>query len=344
MTRRQQQQNSSGEGPVRASDVEAKPVEWLWGKRIPKGDITVVAGRPDMGKGLFAAHVAADVSKRGGKVIYSAIEDDMGRMTRPRLEAAGANLDNIMLWSFSLPADMEALEAQVRDFGASLVVMDPLAAHLQGVSRYSDSIRLVTNPITKMARSTKAAFLVVEHAIKRISEQADPLTAISGGGSGMVAASRAAFLFGVDPEDDDYRMLCSVKSNYGEKPKAIQYETDLEDIRFDTEVTEIAALLKVQEMDFHASKLLRVPAGKTGRKPEKRADAAEWLMMYLHAAAKPVKAGEVIEDAKQHGISRKTVTRAATEHGIVRTPPGGGPGCTWSLNADLKAALDQGGE
>ena len=89
-----------GDEAVIAAEVEAKEVKWIWGDRIPQGMMTIVAGRPDQGKGMFVAHVAADISRRGGNVIYSAAEDDNGMMTRPRLEAAGADLDRILLWEF----------------------------------------------------------------------------------------------------------------------------------------------------------------------------------------------------------------------------------------------------
>ncbi len=101
--------------PIKASGVEAQAVDWLWRERIPKGMITLVAGKPDQGKGMFAAHVAAEVSAAGGRVLYSAAEDDPARMTRPRLEAAGANLDNVLLWRFRLPQNGESLGKLVTD-------------------------------------------------------------------------------------------------------------------------------------------------------------------------------------------------------------------------------------
>src|SRR6516164_1970126 len=106
--------------PVRAIDVEPEPPDWLWENRIPRKQMSVVAGKRNQGKGLLCAHIAAQVSRmrfrdgeetRPGRVLYSAIEDSHSLMTRPRLEAAGANLDNVELWRFSLPAMMDKLEA-----------------------------------------------------------------------------------------------------------------------------------------------------------------------------------------------------------------------------------------
>lgn len=323
----------------KASSIRPEPIEWLWRERLPKGKISVVAGKPDQGKGLFAAHVAAAVSKRGSKVLYSAMEDDHGTMTRPRLEAAGANLDNVLIWRFHLPTQMDELAAHIIDNDIRLVVMDPFAAHLQGVSRYSDSIRRVLTPLTKLAEQTNCSILVIEHALKRVANNAHPLSAIGGNSSGVVAAARAAFVFGKDPNDDDRRVLACVKLNVREMPKAVAFEIDTDEFSV---VGEIPSLLMQGECEFDPKRLLTTDAdGKPGRKPDKRAAAAEWLTQYLIAANKPVLAKVIKEDAKHAhggGISNNTLRRAVEDMGIVKSAAGG-PHVTWDLPSDLKTAL-----
>jgi hypothetical protein len=48
------------------SDVEMKPVRWLWYRRIALGKLTVIAGNPGLGKSQITAFLAAMVST-GGK-------------------------------------------------------------------------------------------------------------------------------------------------------------------------------------------------------------------------------------------------------------------------------------
>lgn len=322
---------------VQASTVKPRKVEWLWRKRIPKGMITIVAGKPDQGKGLCMAHIAADVSRRGGNVLYSAAEDDAAMMTRPRLESAGANLDRVFLLRFSLPQDLERVASIVRENDIRLCVLDPLAAHLsQGISRHTDSIRRITNPLEEVAAETGCAFIVVEHVLKRVSPNAPPIAAIGGSGSGITAAARMAYIFGTDPEDDERRVLCSVKSNIREMPAPFAFETDSEELAV---VGNIPNLIPVGETAFDVMTLLTKSDGKPGRKPDKRAAAAEWLVQYLVAAGQPVKAGDVMEDGKQHGLASKTVRRAADDMGVVRNPPGGGRNCTWDLPDEVKQAM-----
>lgn len=324
---------------IKAHEVAPKKVDWLWRERIPRGMITIVAGKPDVGKGMFAVHVAAALSKRGENVIYSAQEDDAGMMTRPRLEAAGADLDRVFLWRFRVPESISELANHVMDNDVKLVIMDPFAAHLSnGISRHSDNVRVVTGAMSEIAEASGCAFLIVEHALKRVSPKAHPLTAIGGSGSGLPAASRMAFVFGTDPEDHDRKILCCVKANIRDQPKAISFEVDTEELPI---VGEVASIVAEGECEFDARKLLSQESekGKVGRPPDKRASAAEWLTMYLYGEGKPVKAGTVMEDAKQHGLSSKTVRRAADDMGVLRNPPGGGRNCTWDLPQDVKDAM-----
>jgi KaiC/GvpD/RAD55 family RecA-like ATPase len=110
-----------------AKDVEPEQVEWLWPLeavkdaeqgRIPRSMLSVVAGRADQGKGLFAVRVASDVSRSGQNVLYSAIEDSPAIMTRPRLEAAGADLAGEEAARKAVPDILAALHRQKKDSAA----------------------------------------------------------------------------------------------------------------------------------------------------------------------------------------------------------------------------------
>jgi hypothetical protein len=324
--------------PIRADKVRAERVDFLWNGRIPRGMISVVAGKPDQGKGLFAARVAADVSNTGERVLYSAAEDDFGKMTKPRLEAAGADLNNILLWRFRLPMQMNELAHIVRENNIKLVVMDPLASHLGGgVSRHSDNIRTVTEPLTDLVESTGASVLIVEHALKRASRAGDPLDVIGGTGSGLPAAARAAYLFGMDPDDGDKRILCKAKFNVGLSPKPLSFELDVDDLLEIGEVPYLEVEKERPEFDwFRLFEGEKKNQDKTiGRPPDKRAAAAEWLTTYL-AENGPTLSSTIQEDAKQAGMSVKTLRRAAEDMEVVKDPPGGGRNCTWDLSNEVK--------
>jgi len=324
--------------PIRLDRVKPEKIEWLGRERIPKGMISVVAGRADQGKGLFAAHVAAEASQAGVRVLYSAAEDSAGKMTRPRLEVAGVDMKNVLLWRFKLPKQWPELANIIVKHNIGLVVLDPLASHLSGgISRHSDNIRQVTDPMEELLTKTDCSMLIVEHVLKRGSRDGDPLSMIGGTGSGLVAAARAAFLLGTDPGDPDRRILACAKLNVREKPQALAFEMDVVEHR---RVGEQPRLVYDEELvGFDPMRMYTKPKGTIGRPPDKRAAAAQWLSEYLAMAGGPVPAGQVFEDAKQYNMSAKTIRRAADEMHVVKVPPSGGPKVTWDLPDKVKELM-----
>lgn len=337
--------------PIRADKIKPEKVDWLWKGRIPRGMMSIVAGRPDQGKGLFMSHLAAEVSRtrimlpdgshRWGQVLYSAAEDAHALMTVPRLQASGAVMKNVYLDRFRLPEGQMELEAFIIEKNIDLVVLDPIAAHLgRGVSRHSDNIRTVLNPLSEFIEESRTAVVMVEHVLKRFGKNAHPLAAIGGSGSGLPAAARMAFILGVDPDDDDRRILACVKSNIRDAPKAVAFQVDSTDL---DEIGDVPyLLLEDEEVDYDPLRLLVIEtSGRTGRPPDKRAAAAEWLTNYLYAAGQPVPAGKVIEDSKHYSMTVQTLRRAAADLGVLRNPPGGGRNCTWELPEELKQLMDE---
>jgi AAA domain len=328
----------------RAKDIKPRPVTWLYADRIPLGMLTVVAGPANVGKGLFASHLSAEVSKAGGVVLYSAIEDDEEQMIRPRLEAVGANLNKVWLHRLHFPDDLEPLAEYVAAKGVKLVILDPWSAHLgRGVSRFSDAIRDVTTPLSKIAETYGCSIVIMEHTIKRVSRTAFPLSAIGGSGSGLTAACRMGFIFGTDPDNEERKVLACVKHNIRPKADAMIFDVNVETLPI---VGDIAWLDYDGEEVFDPMRLLVLPKddsgsrGKPGRAPEKRARASEWLTLYLYQAGGPVRASNVMQDAKDADISAKTLRNASQECKIEKHPPGGGRNCTWDIPAATRKAID----
>ena len=118
-----------------------------------------------MGKSLLTIDLVARLS-RGGPLpdgspvsrpstsILLSAEDDAADTIRPRAEAAGADLNRLVIARTSTagcrdcPADLPALEELIRDCEAELVVIDPLMAFLPpGVAANLDQcVRQVLSP------------------------------------------------------------------------------------------------------------------------------------------------------------------------------------------------------
>lgn len=89
---------------TRADQIEMLPTHWLWEKRIPLGELAILAGKEGIGKSTAAYTLAADITKgtlegrhQGcpKSVVVAATEDDWARTVKPRLVGAGADCEKI---------------------------------------------------------------------------------------------------------------------------------------------------------------------------------------------------------------------------------------------------------
>lgn len=326
--------------PKLAQDIAPEDVQWLWRERIPRGMFSMIAGKPDQGKSMMAAHIAADVTREGGTVLYSSAERPFSIVERPRLQAAGAVLSRVRAagpgtgYRFTLPADMDALAEQIVEFGIDLLVMDPVSAHFSGVAPGSDKIRDILTPFADLISQTGTAVLFIEHALKRVAPHADPLSAVRGNSSGIPAACAMGFLFGSDPLHKEQKVLANVKANICEQPTALQFEIDEVEIGMESPYP----VLKLEEelSGYDAIRLIARPE-QIGRPDDKRKAAEQWLIDYLAAAGEPIKSSTIKDDALAHDISARTLRRAAVQVGIVKE--GNGPAMTWWLPDDVLANL-----
>ncbi len=317
-----------------AATVDRARVSYIWRERIPRGMLSLLYGRPGGAKSLFAVHVAADVSHHG-RVLFATHEDPLRQVARPRLEAAGANLEHVHFWTPTLPEETWRLEEVIRERRVDLVVLDPIAPSLS-VSIYNDQeVRTALTPLSEVAEKTDAGILLIHHPVKNPARNAHPLLAVGGSGGGLAGAARVVYLWGRSPDDPDERILACVKSNLGPEAKTLAFELDTYEFE---DVGEIARLIYVGESDVPPEVLL---AGNqaTGKKvPEKLARACEFLCNYLRLGPRPP--AEIKEDAKQYGITWMTIRRAADELGLIRI--NAGPKTTWRLPLELLALMNEG--
>src|SRR5689334_4378705 len=185
---------------TRISSIESRPVEWIWKNRIPRSMLTLLEGDPATGKSTLLLDLVARVSRgwnmpgpnaallggnQPGMVILLSAEDDPASVIRPRLEAAGADLDRVVI--LSVPTldggdrevaitddDIARIEAVALSEGAVLVVVDPLTAYLtDSTDTNSDhSVRRALVKLKGLAERTGCAVVCVRHWRKSASETA----------------------------------------------------------------------------------------------------------------------------------------------------------------------------
>src|SRR5690242_12137445 len=125
---------------INLGDVQRREVVWLKHGWIPRGMLSMLAGDPGLGKSLWTMNLAAERTRLGEHVVLCCVEDSLEYGIKPRLQAAGAVTSLVHSFSpktrdghdrdASFPSDGTLLLQIVQEVGASLVVLDPLAALL----------------------------------------------------------------------------------------------------------------------------------------------------------------------------------------------------------------------
>jgi AAA domain len=328
--------------PIRASELEPKPVSWLWPGRIPLGLLTYLAGEPGLGKSLLAVRLAAMLSRgeligaEANSLILSA-EDSREHVLLPRLRAAGAELTRVFFPPLGedgfeqlirLPDDLDRLGELVSQVGAKLVVVDPLVAHLpERVNSWQDqSVRTALAPLHRLAEETGAAFLLIGHLNK--GEGNKPLERI-GGSIGIPAAARSVLLLARDPDDPEgeaglQRVLAHVKSNVGLLSTSLAFGLEPVTLDGDDQI-ESVRVVQLGGSRFVGSELL----GEQRKRPSKLERATSLLESELAEGPKPV--AELQAKASELSISSTTLERAKAELAITSDKLGLNEGWNWTL-------------
>jgi len=327
---------SNGKEPdlVPLSSIQCRPVDWLWPGRIPRGKLTLLVGDPGTGKSTVTMDLVARLSTGGqmpdgsacrpGHSIILNAEDGAEDTIKPRLLLHGANENNISLllgvrqheteYSFSLKTDLEALEKAILRTGCQLVVVDPLSAYMPYINQFRDGdVRSVLAPLSRLAEQYNVAIIGISHLNKNSQVQILHRTQ---GSMGFVAAARSVLAVVPDFNDENRRVLASIKNNLSKPPPILSFTmSDEGKICWDE--------TPVQHFDLEAA----LGDQKTRGEGRKIAQAEQFLYQVLREG--PVAAREVYDYAEQDGIKKSTLDRAKQGMGIKSDKQGFGPDGEW---------------
>jgi len=343
----------------RLSDIEARPVRWLWPGRIARGKVTILAGHPGLGKSQLTASLAAIVTTGGiwphdntrcepGNVVFFSAEDDAEDTIRPRLEAAGADLDRIFILdavldergshprSFNLRVDLPRLGQMLMYIGGvALVVIDPITAYLGETDSHKNAdIRALLSPLGELAARHDSSIVCISHLSKGGSGEA--LMRVTGS-LAFVAAARAAFLVARDPGAANRRLFLPIKNNI------CRDETGL---AFTLESVELPGSIETSRVCWHdtAVTITADEAMAPQEDPKERSalDEAKLFLTNLLADG-PVSSRQIRADAEGAGLSWRTVQRAQKVVGIDAYKGGMNEGWFWMLPSK-HAKIDEDGQ
>lgn len=310
------------------SSFVRRPLEWLWPGRIPLGKIALLSGDPNLGKSLITIEMAARVSAdrdwpfdapipKAGRALLLAAEDDVADTIRPRLEAAGANLDRVdVLLSQSAGGDRRRPVSLARDAVAiadladkgnyRLIVIDPITAYLDG-SDINDQqeVRGVLSELSLVAERSRAAVVVVNH--HRKSNDKGPAIYRTLGAIAFAAVARSAWNVMKDPADPSRRLMAPVKMNLAANPRAIAYR--IEDpglVKWETEPVDVTAdEVSIEALDHRDAE-------------DRLREAKIWLHQFLSTG--PRRSTDVKAAARKDGIANRALWAAKAALSVKSVP------------------------
>lgn len=328
-----------------ASEFRDKPTRWLWRNRIPLGEITLLAGRGGVGKSTLAFQLAAWVTVGDMKgefyhspqnVLYVINEDNPHSYVIPHLKAAGADMSRIKicevrdeageLSKLTLPGDIDALAAAVREHNCVLVIMDPISSNLRGKKNDGDEMRPVLERLRReITEELDCAILGIAHLRK--GQAGDLMEAIMGS-SELGNVARAALGVIEDPDDSDAIILSQEKGNMAPKgQESFRYKI-LDHSYWSEDAQTFIRTTRLEWLDPTMTRASDVYADRAGGGDGSVNDAVDWLRGFLSAGPKTRK--EVLDAAqKQHfGLRRVNAARKTLR---VTSTRGFGTEAEWSL-------------
>jgi len=234
-------------------------------------------------------------------VIYQSAEDGLADTVKPRLEAAGANCENISAIDESIKSLSmidERLEEAVIRTKAKLLILDPIQAYLGGgmdMNRANEA-RDMTKKLATLAEKYQCAIVLVGHMNKAAGNKA----AYRGMGSiDFFAVARSVLLVGRVEGEANIRAVVQIKNNLAAfgHPKAFELSEDGFHWLGDYEIT--------------ADEVLGGIAPKANK-----LEQAKRLLREVAETNNAMQSNEIFNLAEEQGISRRTLENAKKELSI----------------------------
>ena len=322
--------------PVLRNLASVKPSEisWLSPLRLARGELTLLAGDPGVGKTWIALDITARLTRGkafpGGaaapvhplNVILMA-DENREATSIARLRMLGGDVTRVNCCTEMTTArgltdlrltDIDVLEQAITSRNAELLVIDPVNSYIAGADSYNDvEMRGVLNPLVKLARRASIAILTLMHLSKNVRRQ--PLHRILGSVA-YIGVARIVLLAMKDPKRRHAGLLFSPKNNLAEEAEPLTYilgkrlTWGAAPADFDGELLLSASPVGTDALDHSANEFL----GALLNDPRET-----W----------PLKAEVTVEKARKVGISPSSLQRARSVFGITTRKKGFGPRAEW---------------
>ncbi|TFD48714.1 AAA family ATPase [Cryobacterium sp. Hh11] len=340
---------------TRASDVQAVAVTWLHDGLIPLKTITVVAGMSGIGKTTLVLLWMAQITRgelpgeflgRPQDVLIMSPEDDPGAITRPRLEAAGADLDRVHFVSVTrrtasgevetiatFPTDLDILREAVVSTNAVAILLDPIASLIDGNLDKREDVRAAFDALAgEIANKYELAVVLIAHNKKGI----DSVRSKVSGSAAITDAARSVLALGRD--DETGQIILSVdKSSYstteGTNHAYMLMTTPVALASGGT--TDVARAVYIGETSISVAELNERHDGSDDEHDDRNA-AQSFVLDYLKGIdVQEANASDVLKAGRAAGFTDKDLKNArgrCKNPRVVSRKSGFGAGWVWAID------------
>lgn len=318
--------------PRSMADVVTRNIDWITPGMFARGEVTIVEGDPGLGKSylmqVIAGHMCdgkkipseVDYEAVQGRVAYFDTENTADTVTKMRLIENGVeNLDNYFQGEepFSIDDEekwervMEVLE----DLRPTLVVFDTINLYIGGADTYraSETQQALVN-FKMLGSQFNCAVVLLRHLTKSNKEKA----LYRGQGSiAFTGIARIVLTVGLDPEDQDTRVVACTKNNIGPKMRSFTYQiVGLPDT---PKTKNRSKLMWGDFVDLTADDIISVAPIKN----KDNESAVKWLRDQLEKHDK-IEVGKLERMASARSLGKTVLHRAAEQLSVTKTTRGEG--------------------
>ena len=303
--------------------VQPEKIVWFWENRIPRGNLSILAGIGGLGKSTAVCDIIGKVTtgrplpgetapRSPERVLLLNCEDDPATVIRPRLDAAGADAsmvaniegfqrgDEIHWVDFDIHSPN--FEDVIRDGNFTFLVVDPISGHMGGTKQNDTAqVRAVMQKLQAVAKNTGCTILVLTHSPKAAPNVQSAFI----GSQAFLSCARAGFVVLKDPDDQDRVLFLSAKSNYSPEKTGLAY-------RFENVDGVGRVVWDEQAVNTDPNSYFVQQSTGTGQDSQKCEQASQKLCEFL---SEPKSVKEVNAWAQAEGITQATLRRAREHNG-----------------------------
>ena len=315
------------------SDIEDRPVDWLWQDRLASGTLAMLSGDPGSGKTWLALAIAAALSRgrvpsntgdtrQPANILYASAGNEAAELVRPRFAKLNGDPSRLFLLRGVLSAgstqstslslrDTPMLEDALERTQARLLIIDSLHSYLWAVDRHrANESGSAFDNLARLADKHRCCILLVRQLRKRGAGQAS---------IELSSAIRTEFLAGSSPDAPNHPALVQVKSNLGPLAPSLGYAID------QTGGFSWTGPSKLTPAELMTDR--PIAAGLPRRKL-----VAEWLRQYLLEGKRTQYNIETA--AQRDGVCITTLRRAKFDLGVLSTKESVSGSWYWALPQD----------